>query len=72
MFSQTIIILFITVGFPVICLTKIITMKMQQNHERATKGDSKTFEVIDSLANTVSRLQKRIENLETIIQRRYE
>ncbi len=72
MFSQTIIILFITVGLPVISLTKLITLKMQQSHERANKGDSKTFEVIDSLANTVRKLQKRVENLETIIQRKYE
>ncbi len=72
MFSQTIVILLITVGIPVICLTKIIMTKMQQNFERQTGGDSKTYKVIDSLVNTVSRLQKRVENLETVIQNRYE
>lgn len=68
MFSQTIIILFITVGLPVICLTKIILMKMQQNHEkRQALSESDTTAMLGTLVDTVSKLQKRVSNLETII-----
>lgn len=68
MFSQTIIILFVTVGLPVICLTKIILVKMQQNHEKGQAlSDSDTTAMLGTLVDTVSKLQKRVSNLETII-----
>lgn len=64
MINTTIIIVFIVVGLPVICLTKLIMMKMQQN-QRIFAGEDEqgTAEAM----KTIESLQHRIENLETII-----
>lgn len=64
MINTTIIIVFIVVGLPVICLTKLIMMKMQQNQRTfAGEDEQGTAEAMKTIAS----LQHRIENLETII-----
>ncbi|MCF7940872.1 MAG: hypothetical protein K9M84_04620 [Spirochaetia bacterium] len=70
MITTPIIIVFIVIGLPVICVTRLIGIKMQQNQQlHGTEGNERTSEMVETLVHAVRSLQDRVENLETIIQR---
>jgi phage shock protein B len=67
--SNTVIVLFFTVGLPIICGTFLIMAAMaskRKNNERAAQDEEDT-RTIQELHQACEKLSRRIEALETII-----
>jgi len=61
-----IIIVFIVIGIPVLCGTAIAMKKMGAN-SKSSKTDAEEAKIMQELHKGLTKMEKRIESLETII-----
>ncbi len=75
MMHEAVPIVFIVIGLPVICVTLIILMRMRRADELKRKNTLKDdeLEIIEEVYQGLKDLSRRIDNLETLMNRdRYE
>ncbi len=71
-FLVPVLIVFIVVGIPVLCgtllsLAKIIKGKSESKASNGTRSDFEEAEIVQDIHKMVTRLEKRIDALETIV-----
>ena len=66
-FIFLLLILFIVVGLPVICLTWIVKMRLEGSPRRSKKKDAEETKIIQEVYQGLNKMEKRIDALETIL-----
>lgn len=66
-FIFILLILFIVVGLPVICFTWIVKMRVEGSPRRNKKMDADETQIIQEIYRGLNKMEKRIDDLETIL-----
>jgi|GEM_PF-1260043 phage shock protein B len=66
-FIFVLLILFIVVGLPVICLTWIVKMRVDGSPRRNKKVDADETKIIQEIYRGLNKMEDRIDTLETIL-----